>query len=79
MKCPNCNQEIEDGSIICLACGQSLIAKNQPSGEAEPEMAADTVAVNETVEVEQGTVSAPASGDGAAPSGGEKKNNKKYL
>lgn len=79
MKCPNCNQEIEDGSIICLACGQSLIAKNQPSGEAEPEMAADTVAVNETVEVEQGTVSAPASGDGAAPSGGEKKNNKKVL
>lgn len=79
MKCPYCNQEIEDGSIICLACGQSLIAKNQPAGEAEPEMAADAVAVNETMEVEQSTAGVPVSDDGAAPAGGEKKNNKKVI
>ena len=47
MKCPNCNKEIDDGSVFCTFCGQPIDAK--PAAE-EAVKVEDAPIVEEKVE-----------------------------
>lgn len=73
MKCPFCEQEIEEGSALCPSCGQSLGADNQPAAEVVP-VAENPVAENAAEDA--GAAVAPAE---VVTSDGKQSNSKKKI
>lgn len=74
MKCPYCNQEIEDGSTVCSICGKELTQTADVTSEASGE-AAETGAEAPQAETEPAQ---PASGSDVFVEA-EKKPNKKKV
>lgn len=78
MKCPYCNQEIEDGIAVCPICGKELVQEQPAADEAAAAPAAEeTAETTETTESDAVSGSAEAApvsagtqtAEAAAPSG----------
>lgn len=53
MKCPYCNQEIEDGSTVCTICGKELNSNSQVVEETEEAVEVKEAVMEEAVEVKE--------------------------
>lgn len=70
MKCPYCNQEMEDGSSFCTMCGKELTPESTPEQEAVTASAEENPSGAEIASTEAASEEAGAAA-GTAPSGSE--------